>query len=307
MSSRGLLKQALFKLVNLLKESFKAYQSLTKFGIVLFVLVTGLCGYVLGLPAGDGIVFNEVLVFIFGLYALSAGSLALNQAQEISVDKKMKRTSTRPIVCGFFSQAQGLTISFLLIVLGLGFLVLINPRCFYTGLLTLFLYNGLYTYLWKKKWAFGAVPGAIPGALPPVIGYLAHAGSKLSDPDLFYLFMILFLWQMPHFWILAIKLKDDYAAGGVPVLPVSVGEERTRFHIGLYLFAYLGLAIASPLYVISSLIGSVIIWLTAFVVLMAFVRYLKNNQKWLLFFLGLNLSVLIFCMVPAVTTLKYYL
>lgn len=292
--------------MNLLKESFKAYQSLTKFGIVLFVLVTGLCGYVLGLPAGNGIVFNEVIVFVLGLYALSSGSLALNQAQELSVDKKMKRTSTRPIVSGFFSQAQGLTISFLLILLGLVFLVLINPRCFYMGLLTLFLYNGLYTYLWKKKWAFGAVPGAIPGALPPVIGYLAHEGSKFSDPDLFYLFMILFLWQMPHFWILAIKLKDDYAAGGVPVLPVSVGEERTRFHIGLYLFAYLGLAIASPLYVISSLIGSFIVWATAFVVLVSFFRYLKNNAKWLLFFLSLNLSVLIFCMVPAITTLRYY-
>lgn len=289
------------------KNGFKAYQSLTKFGIVLFVMVVGLCGYALGLPAGSGIDFSEVLVFIFGLYALSSGSLALNQVQEIHLDKKMKRTQSRPLVCGFFSRLQGLLISCLLMSFGLLLLALISPRAFYTGLLTLFLYNVLYTYLWKIKWAFGAVPGAIPGALPPVIGYLAHDGALLSDPELFYLFMVLFLWQMPHFWILAIKLKEDYAAGGIPVLPVLVGEERTRYHMALYLLAYLGLAASAPLFVIYSLVGSLIIWVTAIIVFLSFLRYLKNTKKWLLFFLSLNLSVLIFVLVPAITTLKYYI
>jgi protoheme IX farnesyltransferase len=290
-----------------LSKAFKAYQSLTKFGIVLFVLVVGLCGYALGLPAGSGVDFSEVMVFVFGLYALSSGSLALNQVQEIHLDKKMKRTQSRPLVCGFFSRLQGLLISVFLMLFGLLCLALVSPRSFYAGLMTLFLYNILYTYLWKKKWAFGAVPGAIPGALPPVIGYLAHDGARLSDPSLFYLFMVLFLWQMPHFWILAIKLKDDYKAGGVPVLPVLIGEERTRYHMALYLLAYVGLAASAPLFVIYSVAGSVIIWLTAFIVLMTFFRYLKNTKKWLVFFLSLNLSVLIFVLVPAVTTLKYYM
>ena len=286
---------------------FKAYQSLTKFGIVLFVMVVGLCGYALGLPAGSGVDFSEVLVFLFGLYTLSAGSLALNQVQEIELDKKMKRTQSRPLVAGFFSRAQGLLLSVSLMLFGLAALALVDLRSFYVGLLTLFLYNVLYTYLWKKKWAFGAVPGGVPGALPPVIGYLAHEGAKLSDPDLFYLFMILFLWQMPHFWILAIKLKDDYKAGGVPVLPILIGDERTRYHMALYLLAYLGLAASAPLFVISSLVGSIVIWLTAIVVFLAFLRYLKNTNKWLMFFLSLNLSVLIFVLVPAITTLKYYI
>jgi len=290
-----------------LKRVFKSYQSLTKFGIVLFVLVVGLSGYALGLPAGSGVDFPIVLVFVFGLYTLSAGSLALNQVQEVDVDKKMKRTQARPIVCGFFSRAQALLISLLLISFGLISLLLVSPRSFFFGLLTLVLYNVLYTYLWKKKWAFGAVPGAIPGALPPVIGYLAHSGAKLTDPDLFYLFMILFLWQMPHFWILAIKLKDDYKAGGIPVLPVLIGEERTRYHIALYLLPYLGLAASAPLFVVGSMIGSVLMWLTALTVLIFFLRYLQNNKKWLLFFLSLNLSVLVFVLIPAFTTLKYYM
>ena len=290
-----------------LKKVFKAYQSLTKFGIVLFVLVVGLSGYALGLPAGSGVDFPLVLVFVFGLYTLSAGSLALNQVQEVDVDKKMKRTQTRPIVCGFFSKAQALLISLLLIFFGLISLLIVSPRSFYFGLLTLVLYNVLYTYSWKKNWAFGAVPGAIPGALPPVIGYLAHSGAKLTDPDLFYLFMILFLWQMPHFWIIAIKLKDDYKAGGIPVLPVLIGEERTRYHIALYLLPYLGLAVSASLFVVGSIIGSVLMWLTAITVLVFFLRYLQNNKKWLLFFLSLNLSVLVFVLVPAFTTLKYYI
>lgn len=294
-------------MLSYLKKVFKSYQSLTKFGIVLFVLVVGLSGYALGLPAGSGIDFSYVLVFVFGLYTLSAGSLALNQVQEVEIDKKMKRTQTRPIVCGFFSRTQALLISLLLIGFGLLSLLLVSKRSFFFGLLTLILYNLLYTYLWKKKWAFGAVPGAIPGALPPVIGYLAHEGAKISDPDLFYLFMILFLWQMPHFWILAIKLKEDYKAGGIPVLPVLIGEERTRYHIALYLFPYLGLAAASPLFVVGSMIGSTLIWLTAISVFVFFLRYLKDNKKWLLFFLSLNLSVLIFVLVPAFTTLKYYI
>ena len=290
-----------------LSKCFKAYQSLTKFGIVLFVLVVGLSGYALGLPAGSGVAFSEVLVFLIGLYALSSGSLAMNQVQEVHIDQKMKRTQSRPIVAGFFSRVQALLISIILMSFGLLSLFLISPRSFYAGFTTLVLYNGLYTYLWKKKWAFGAVPGAIPGALPPVIGYLAHEGSKLSDPDLFYLFMILFLWQMPHFWILAIKLKDDYQAGGIPVLPILIGEERARYHMALYLFAYLGLAASAPLFVIHSLTGSIVMWITAVVVLLSFFRYLRTTKKWLLFFLTLNLSVLIFVLVPAITTLRYYL
>ena len=263
-------------------------------------------GYALGLPAGSEVDFSEVLVFLFGLYALSSGSLALNQVQEIHLDKKMKRTQSRPLVCGFFSRVQGLLISILLMSFGLLFLVLISTRSFCVGVVILFLYNVLYTYLWKKKWAFGAVPGAIPGALPPVIGYLAHEGSRLVDPDAFYLFMILFLWQMPHFWMLAIKLEEDYKAGGIPVLPILVGKERTRYHMALYLLAYVGLAASAPLFVVSSLIGSLIMWGTALIVFQTFLRYLRNTKKWLLFFLSLNLSVLVFVLVPAVTTLRYY-
>lgn len=293
--------------MGVLRGLLNSYLSFTKFGIVLFVLVVGCCGYALGMPAGRGVDFNSLIVFLVGLYCLSSGSLALNQVQEIQLDSAMKRTQKRPLVKGVISPWQGAVVSILLILVGLFFLALLNLRSFYVGLATILLYNGLYTYLWKKKWMFGAVPGAIPGAMPPVIGYMAHSGSLWTDPQLFYLFGLLFLWQMPHFWIIAIKFKEDYGSGGIPVLPLKLGNERTRFHMGLYLFCYLGLACGAPLYVTSNLIESIIIWVFAALVLFAFIAYLRNEKKWLPFFLLLNFSILIFSMVPAIGTGRYYL
>lgn len=290
-----------------LKSYIDAYFSLTKSGIVLFVLVVGSCGYALGMPAGRGVDFDYLIAFLIGLYALSAGSLALNQVQEVSIDKKMPRTQKRPIVSGVFSRLQAFLISTLLIILGLVFLLLVNERSALVGLITVLLYNGVYTYFWKKKWAFGAVPGAIPGATPPVIGYLSHSGANWTDPQLFYLFGLLFLWQMPHFWIIAIKFKEDYGKGGIPVLPLKIGDEKTKYHMALYLFCYLGLAVGAPLYVTSGIIATSIIWLFALAVLISFFVYLNNEKKWLIFFLLLNFSILIFSLVPALSTGIYYL
>jgi protoheme IX farnesyltransferase len=293
--------------VKTIKTALKAYQSLTKSGIVLFVLVVGLCGYTIGMPAGRGVDLNYLFVFLIGLYALSSGSLALNQVQEVGLDSRMDRTQKRPLVVGQLTRWQGLVIAWFLILLGLSFLAIVSLRSAAVGLATVILYNLIYTYIWKKKWIFGAVPGAIPGALPPVIGYVAHEGALWSDPQLFYLFVILFLWQMPHFWILAIKLQDDYRKAGVPVLPVMLGNEKTKLHMGLYLFCYLGLAVMAPLFVFSGVVPSLIIWLFALLVLVTFIRYIKKEEKWLLFFLTLNFSILVFNLVPAISVVKYYL
>ncbi len=293
--------------MNKVLSIYKSYQSLTKSGIVLFVLVVGLCGYTMGMPVGRGVDLTYFFLFIVGLYSLSAGSLALNQVQEVEIDKKMDRTQKRPIVSGVFTRTHGLFISIFLILVGLGALTLVSYRSALAGLATIFLYNVVYTYFWKKRWAFGAVPGAIPGALPPVIGYLAHETAKITDPELFYLFALVFLWQMPHFWILAIKLKEDYGKADIPVLPLKIGDELTKLHMGLYLFCYLGLAFLAPLFVFSGALATGIIWAWVLVVLATFVRYIREEKKWLLFFLSLNFSVLIFSLVPAISVIKYYL
>ena len=120
---------------------YKSYQSLTKSGIVLFVVVVGLCGYAIGMPAGRGVDFEAVILFIAGLYCLSAGSLAFNQVQETSLDKKMDRTKNRPVVSGFFSKLQASVLSIFLMLIGLVSLLLLNWRSAAAGLLTVVLYN----------------------------------------------------------------------------------------------------------------------------------------------------------------------
>ena len=115
-------------------------------------------------------------------------------------------------------------------------------------MITVFLYNGLYTVWFKPKFSYAAVPGALPGAMPVVIGYVAINPNWFST-EIIYLYLIMFLWQMPHFWSLAIRYREDYKAGGVPVLPIKFGENYTKYQIGLYMFAYLTLAVVSPLFV----------------------------------------------------------
>jgi protoheme IX farnesyltransferase len=178
---------------------------------------------------------------------------------------------------------------------------LINPLVCWLGLATVVLYNLLYTLYWKKKWAFGAVPGAIPGAMPVVIGYAANS-DNLARPELFYVFMLLFLWQMPHFWSLAIKFKDDYKQGGIPVLPVMIGTDATLFHMGLYMFAYVALAIAAPWFTPVYWVYTIVVIPFAFKVLYEFFRYYQSGGKtrWLPFFLWTNFSILVFLIAPVI-------
>jgi len=276
----------------------KTILDLTKFGIVCFVLFTGGAAYFLAQPTGVPLDNLHFFTFLVALYFLSSGSFALNQFQEGNIDKKMPRTQARPIPSGTLTEAQVFIFSWTCISLGLWLGALVSQWFLIYGIATLFLYNGFYTMFWKRRWAFGAVPGAIPGAMPVLLGYGAH-GIALSRES-FYLFVLMFLWQMPHFWALALRYKDDYSAANIPVLPVVIGERRTLYHMGLYVFAYSAWAVVSPWF-ISVWIGYLLVILpfTAKVV-MTFWAFQKNQSKgnWLSFFLWTTFSVLVFVIIP---------
>jgi protoheme IX farnesyltransferase len=276
---------------------FKAYVKLTKLGIGLFVMITGLAGYAASLPLGQGLDLLEPVLLLMGLYFLSGGSFAINQAQEWRADAQMPRTASRPVPSGAISVWQAYLLGILFCVGGLGALLLLSPLAAGLGLLTVVLYNGIYTLYWKKKWAFGAVPGAIPGAMPVVIGYSANS-QHIFSPDSVYLFLILFLWQMPHFWSLAVRYKDDYEKGGFPVLPARIGVERTLYHVGLYTFTYIGVALAAPWFVNTHVLYLLVVLPLAIKVLWEFFSYYSGKKTWLPFFLWVNLSMLAFICVP---------
>ncbi len=284
-------------------KSVRLFLDLTKSGIVVFVLVSGLAGYFLSWPPYEPLDLSHLLITMLSLYFFSAGSFALNQVQEWKIDREMPRTRERPIPSGRVSVGQALFIGLAFVALGTVCGLLISPLVAGLGIATVILYNGLYTLYWKKKWAFGAVPGAIPGAMPVVIGYAANT-DNLATPQLFYVFMLLFLWQMPHFWSLAIKFKDDYKMGGIPVLPVMIGTEATLFHMGLYMFSYVALAIAAPWFTGVYWAYGVLVIPFCFKILYEFFRYYRAGAKkrWLPFFLWTNFSILVFLIAPVIDT-----
>ncbi len=279
----------------------KKLKSLFKSGIVFFVVISAIAGYGIGLPVEQNFSFLHFLAFIVGITLISSGSLAFNQVQEINRDRKMERTSARPLASGTMSKKTAIAISVANMMVGSLVLYWVEPATCYLGLAVIALYNGLYTLHWKPRWTFGAVPGAVPGALPGVLGFSA-VNQNLLSPEAVYLFLVMFLWQMPHFWTLAIRFKDDYAKGEFPILPVMLGKERTIYHISFYVFAYALLAIMSPYFVSFYALYFFLVLPFAIIVVWQFFKYAKAKEEkaWLPFFLWTNFSLLIFLYAPLV-------
>lgn len=280
---------------------FKVYADLTKFGIVIFVVLSGLAGYATSFAIERAFDWHHLLDLVGGLFFLSSGSLALNQLQEYKIDLKMPRTAKRPIPSGKITPAAAAILSVAFLAIGSDLLFQSSEISGYLGWATVILYNVVYTYWWKPKWIFAAIPGAIPGALPVTIGYAANDPSIFSL-DSVYLFLILFLWQMPHFWALAIRFRSDYIKGGFPTLPAVLGVHKTLYHMGLWTFFYIAVALASPWFVHASWVYLIAVIPFAFKVLQEFYRFYKSEgeKRWLAFFMWVNSSVLVFLFVPVI-------
>ncbi len=191
------------------------FKELLKPGISAFVVVTGIAGYLLGAPAG--IDWLVLLGLIAGTALTAGGSGALNHVVEWRHDAKMERTKDRPIPTGRITAGVGLAYG--LTLLGVGLVVAASTTNLLTVILALttaVLYIAVYTPL-KRVTAHNTFVGAIPGALPILGGYTAATGT--FGPIGWVVFAILFLWQLPHFYALAWKYRDDYAAGGFVMLP----------------------------------------------------------------------------------------
>lgn len=278
----------------------KLFAELTKLGITIFVVLAAIAGYATGIESERVFDVFHFLKMIGGIFLLSSGSLALNQVQEYKLDAQMPRTSKRPIASGKITPMAGLVLASSFLFGGFYLLYLVSLLSLIFGILTVVLYNGAYTYWWKPKWIYAAVPGAIPGALPVTIGYTAINSDFLSRESI-YLFLILFLWQMPHFWALAIRYKDDYREGGIPTLPVALGLERTLYQMGMYTFAYVGCAILSPAFYKASWFYVLLVTPTSVKVLFETYKFIKSQgqQGWLKYFMWINVSLLIYLIVPA--------
>ncbi len=191
----------------------KYYLQLSKLKIMIPVSITAFTGYFIFDPhLTQGLFLTAV-----GVLLLAISASVLNQIQEADIDSIMKRTHDRPIPSGKITKWYA---SVYLSILFAGGILLIyfagSLRAVFIGLITIVIYNGIYTPL-KRKTSFAVVPGALTGALPPLIGWVA-AGGGVSDKTIVFLEFLLFIGQIPHFWLLVVKYGEEYRAAGIPML-----------------------------------------------------------------------------------------
>jgi protoheme IX farnesyltransferase len=168
-----------------------------------------------------------------GIWLVAGAAAAFNCLVEKGIDARMKRTAWRPTARGELSDRQALLFSAALCALGSAILwFAVNPLTMWLTFATFVGYAVVYTVVLKPLTPQNIVIGGASGAMPPVLGWAAMTGSV--DPEALILFLIIFLWTPPHFWALALYRVEDYRRAGLPMLPVTHGNEYTRLQILLY-------------------------------------------------------------------------
>lgn len=217
----------------------KTYCLLTKPGIILGNIITMVAGYTL---ASRGKV-NPWIFFItlVGLSLIIASACVFNNYIDRDFDKKMTRTKNRALALGLISGKNAI-----LFACGLGFLgaflliFFVNLLTTAIALFGFFVYVILYSFS-KYRSIHGTLIGSVAGAIPPVVGYCAACNH--FDLAAFILFTMVALWQMPHFFAIAIYRLDEYAAAAIPVLPVKKGIRTTKIHMIFYIIAFISVCL----------------------------------------------------------------
>ena len=207
------------------------FLALTKPRVMSLLLVSAIAGAFLGAQSMPS--FKIIVAVLIGGALASGGAASLNMAYESELDQKMGRTKNRPVAEGRISFNTAILFG---IALNVGSFVILalmtNILAAALAIVGTVLYFGLYTVILKRTTTQNIVIGGAAGAIPPLVGYAASAGT--IDLSAWYLFVIIFFWTPPHFWALAIMIKDDYARANIPMLPVVMGVKHTTKQILLY-------------------------------------------------------------------------
>ncbi len=240
---------------------YAQFYALTKPRVVQLIVFCAVIGMVLAIPGLPSLEQLRVAgLASLGIWLVAGAAAAFNCLVEKSIDAKMKRTAWRPTAKGELSDWQTLVFSAALCALGSWLLwVTVNPLTMWLTFATFVGYAVIYTVVLKPLTPQNIVIGGASGAMPPVLGWAALTGDV--GPEALILFLIIFLWTPPHFWALALYRVEDYRKSGLPMLPVTHGNEFTRLQILLYtlvLFASCLLpfiiGMSSWLYLVASLV-----------------------------------------------------
>jgi heme o synthase len=213
---------------------FQQFYALTKPRVVQLIVFCALIGMVLAVPGLPSWAEIKVgLLACLGIWLVAGAAAAFNCIVEKGIDAKMKRTAWRPTAKGELSDTQTLIFSAVLCALGSALLYfLVNPLTMWLTFATFIGYAVIYTVILKPLTPQNIVIGGASGAMPPVLGWAAMTNSV--GPEALILFLIIFLWTPPHFWALALYRVEDYRKSGLPMLPVTHGNQFTRLQVFLY-------------------------------------------------------------------------
>jgi heme o synthase len=247
--------------------SWRDYVTLTKPRIMVLLLITGFCGMIVGARGWPGT--QTAVAAMAGLALACGGASALNHVLDRDIDPLMgERTKRRPVASGRVAPSRAL--EFGLALSAFSFVLLASTVNVLTAVLALvgnLFYVIVYTRWLKRTTSQNIVIGGAAGAVPPLVGWAAATGN-VTVPALL-LFVIVFVWTPPHFWALALLIKDKYAAANVPMLPVVKGDRETARQIVLYSIALVAVTLlpwawgtVGLLYLASALaLGAVFLWL----------------------------------------------
>lgn len=215
---------------------WRQYVALTKPRVVQLIVFCAAIGMLLAIPGAPRWAdIVTALIATVGIWLVASAAAAFNCLIEQKIDARMKRTSWRPTANGDLSQMQALLFSAVLCTAGMALLYFkVNPLTAWLTFGTFVGYAVIYTVVLKPMTPQNIVIGGASGAMPPVLGWAALTGDV--GPEAIALFLIIFLWTPPHFWALALYRAEDYARAGLPMLPVTHGNEFTRLQILLYTF-----------------------------------------------------------------------
>ncbi|SIS38043.1 heme o synthase [Salimicrobium flavidum] len=281
----------------------KDIKSLIKTGIINSNLITTFAGFWLALYYTGASIVNEwmtLVLTLLGTALVIAGGCILNNWYDRDIDPIMDRTKKRPTVTGTISLKAILLGGVITSAAGVLVLTLASWEAALWGVFGWFVYVVLYTMWSKRRYTLNTVVGSFSGAVPPLIGWAAiEPGLRM---EAWILFLIMFLWQTPHFLALAMKKKDDYEKAGIPMLPVVKGFRMTKRQIVVYVACLLPL----PLYLAS--LGGIFL-AVAYVLSIGWLAlaftgfFMKDDKKWAtwMFIYSLNYLTVLFLTMVLVT------
>ncbi|WP_085524107.1 heme o synthase [Tuberibacillus sp. Marseille-P3662] len=277
--------------------TWKDFLTISKTGIVISNLITTFTGIWLALTFNEYAFLDYIMTIIYALIGTAliiAGGCCFNNYIDRDIDQLMERTQERPSATGRLDERQVLWAGIAMSILGTMSLMLAHYAAAILGLIGLFVYVVVYTWWLKRTHSLNTIVGGISGAIPPMIGWAAIDPS-LSTGIPWLLFMVMFLWQPPHFLALAIKRVEEYRKAGIPMLPVVAGFEFTKRQMTTYVLVLFPVSLL--LYELGAiyLIAAIVLGL-GWIAVSLYGFYMKDTIKWarIMFVYSLNYMTIMF-------------